>query len=132
MTSSTVSFDWAHLGRCLSGVLWMCTSVQEPKLAVEGPQNLPVARSIVGTDGSLEVFAPHCWTSRAHLVGHQLVHAWNAREPESHGPSDAHLCTAGAGLTTLLWRLLQMDPGNQIGHLVVLRGQHGQRHGDVL
>lgn len=79
----------------------------------------------MGADGGLEVFAPNCWTSRAHLVGNQFVHAWNTRDLQSHLASDVHLCMVGAGLTTLLWWLLQTDPGKQIGHLVVLRGQHG-------
>lgn len=108
------------------------TSVEEAELAVERPQHLPVPRSIMGPEGSLEVSAPHRWTSRTHLVGNQLVHACNTRDRQSQLASDALLCSVGAGLTTLLWRLLQMDPGNQIGHLVVLRGQHWKRLGDVL
>lgn len=86
----------------------------------------------MGADGRLKVFAPHRWTSRTHLVGNQFVRACNTRDLESHLSSDAHLCTVGAGLTTLPRRLLQVGPGNQIGHLVVLRRQHWQRLGDVL
>lgn len=118
MTSRTVSADaalgWADFPQR--------TSVEEAELVVEGPQHRPVARSVVGTDGGLKVVAPHSWTARAHLVGNQLEHAWNTREAESGGASDARLCTVGAGLTSLRRRLLQTAPGNQVGDLVVLRG----------
>lgn len=83
----------------------------------------------MGLDGALKVFTPNGWTAGAHLVGDQFVRAWNTRELKS---LQTHTFgTVAARLTTLLWWLLQLDPGNEIGHLVVLRGQHGQRLGDV-
>lgn len=52
---------------------------------MERRQHRPVAGSVVGADGSPEVLAPDGRTSGAHLVGRQLVHAWNTPEAQS-GP----------------------------------------------
>lgn len=43
-----------------------------------------------------------------------------------------HYISVGAGLTALLWWLLQVAPGNQVGDLIVLRCQHWHHLGDVL
>lgn len=73
------------------------TSVEGAELAVEHPQDAAVPRGIVGTHGSLEVLAPYCRTSGAHLEGHQLVHAWNTREVKPHAAAGADAWRAGGG-----------------------------------
>lgn len=85
---------------------------------MERPQHLSVTGSIMGLDGALKVFTPNCWPAGAHLVGDQFVRAWNTRDLRSLRTHT--FGTVGAWLTTLLWWLLQLAPGNEIGHLVVL------------
>lgn len=98
---------------------------------MEHPHQPAVSRCTVGRDAGLEVSAPDGRTTRTHLEGSQLVHTW------THLMSDTRdvigqVCRVGVGLTPLLRRLLQVAPGNQVDHLVVLRRQHRDRLGDVL
>lgn len=98
---------------------------------MERPHQPAISWCIVGRDGSLEVSAPDGRTARTHLEGHQLVHTWNAPESDTCDVI-GQVCRVGVGLTPLHRRLLQVAPGNQVDHLVVLRRQHRDRLGDVL